>query len=28
MLERAGFASVEQWVDEADQFALTLVAAV
>jgi L-histidine N-alpha-methyltransferase len=28
MLERAGFRRVEQWIDEADGFALTLVAAV
>jgi L-histidine N-alpha-methyltransferase len=28
MLERAGFQRVEQWIDEADGFALTLVAAL
>ena len=27
MLERAGFRRVEQWIDEADGFALTLVEA-
>jgi uncharacterized SAM-dependent methyltransferase len=28
MLERAGFRLIEQWIDGADDFALTLVSAV